>query len=424
VFAQSEFPSIKLTRTFGGVRRPTAIAHASDGTGRLFIAEQEGTIRVVKDGVVQPAPFLNIRDRVTKIEPDCCDERGLLGVAFPPGYATKQRLYVFYTDLSNTITVSRFAVSSDPEVADADSEKVILKLEHPYENHFGGQLAFSPLDGHLYAGFGDGAGGGDPYQSGQDLNQLYAKIIRIDVENGSTTPEIVAMGLRNPWRFSFDRDTGDLFVGDVGDSDVEEVNLRPAGTTGISNFGWSILEGDRCMYRTDTCTRDGLIPPVAQYDHQNGCAVVGGYVYRGASFPRLSGSYFYADFCFGSLWAMTRKGERWESRRVLEGSELNISAFGEDESGELYAADYLTGDIYLLAEDKSTEGSGGEREIKRGAPSRNRLHPNPPTVTLDNFFADRQADSDARNLAPVQPLEDSEDSLGVLRGDSDAVVCD
>jgi glucose/arabinose dehydrogenase len=338
--------AVQLEKMADGLTKPTAIAHGSDGSGRLFIAEQAGTVRVFEHGSIQAEPFLDIRDRVTKIESGCCDERGLLGLAFPRNFATSSHFYVLYTDAENSVVISRFSAKSG--LADAASETVILKVPHEFENHFGGQLAFSPLDGQLYIGLGDGAGGNDPLNSGQDPDQLFAKILRIDVDNGSTTPEVVAMGLRNPWRFSFDRATGDMYIGDVGENDYEEINLRVSDTVGIINYGWPIHEGEAC--RPDRpCGSTEMLLPVMHYDHSLGCSVIGGYMYRGSKLSELENSYVFADFCSGRLWNMRWQPNEWVSSLLIERMEVLVSTFGEDEDGELYVVDFRRGGLYRLA---------------------------------------------------------------------------
>jgi glucose/arabinose dehydrogenase len=340
------FPAVSFEPVVSRLHRPTAITHAGDGGGRIFITEQEGTVRIVRDGALLPVPFLDIADRITLIDPGCCDERGLLGIAFPKAPASLRHFYLLYTDAVNDIVVSRFSITNDPDLADRDSETVIAKFSHFYENHFGGQLAFSPVDGQLYIGLGDGAGGGDPLESGQDRASPLAKIHRVDAENGSAQLEMVAMGLRNPWRFSFDRLTGDLYIGDVGDVDYEEIDFVPAGVLG-SNFGWSIMEGRHCL-RAPDCPTEGLTLPVFEYGHEKGCSVTGGYVYRGKRYPSLSGIYLFADFCQGRVWGLLREEESWTAAEVSEPAERFISAFGEDESGEIYAVDYMAGELFRV----------------------------------------------------------------------------
>jgi glucose/arabinose dehydrogenase len=333
------------------------ITHAGDGSGRVFVVEQNGQIRVIKDGALRAAPFLDLADRVS-----CCGERGLLSVTFPPDYAARNHFYVNYTDRNGDTVVARFSVSADPEVADPASEEIILTVQQPYPNHNGGQLAFGPNDGYLYIGMGDGGSAGDPANRAQNPADLLGKLLRIDVESGAapyaippSNPytqtagyrgEIWALGLRNPWRFAFDRANGDLYVADVGQNEYEEVDYQPATSRGGENYGWRVMEGAHC-YKTAECARGGLILPVAEYDHSQGCSVTGGVVYRGPAFARLAGMYLYGDYCSGRLWGLRRTGAGWANQLLLDTS-LNITAFGEDEAGEIYVADYGGGQVYRV----------------------------------------------------------------------------
>lgn len=276
------------------VKKPTHVTHAGDGSGRLFITEQEGRIVIVKDGVLLSAPFLDIRGRVS-----CCGERGLLSVAFPPAYREKRYFYVNYTDTAGDTKVARYRVTKDADRADPASEEIVLTVQQPYANHNGGQLAFGP-DGNIYIGMGDGGSANDPYGYGQKMNTLLGKLLRIDVESGGrpyavplsnpfvgkkdARPEIWASGLRNPWRFSFDRATGDLFIADVGQNSFEEVNVQPSSSKGGENYGWNIVEGFHC-FQSKTCDTTRLAMPAAEYGRDEGCSVTGGMVYRGKALP-------------------------------------------------------------------------------------------------------------------------------------------
>jgi glucose/arabinose dehydrogenase len=348
------WPAITLVPVVSGLSAPVAIADAGDGSNRLFVVEQAGRVRLIKSGILQGTPFLDISTKVS-----CCGERGLLGLAFPPGYAAKGHFYVYYTDPAGAITVARYRVGANPDVADPASEQVLLSVAHPRTNHNGGQLAFGPGDGYLYIALGDGGGGGDPDGNGQNTNTLLGKILRLDVESGATPygipidnpfassggrPEIWAYGLRNPWRFSFDRQTHDLFIADVGQGLWEEVDYQSAGAAGGANYGWNIMEGMHC-YNAATCNQAGLTLPVTEYDHSLGCAIIGGFVYRGSAQPALAGLYFYADECQGRVWGMQQSGGGWKSRQLLQAA-INPSTFGEDEAGELYLADYSGGTLY------------------------------------------------------------------------------
>lgn len=346
-------PALQLVEIASGIDNPVAITHAGDGSGRLFVTGQHGGIHIIRDGHVLPSPFLDIHERVS-----CCGEQGLLSVAFHPEYADNGFFYVNYTDRDNDTVISRFRASKNKDHAESDSEKLILRIKQEVRIHNGGQIQFGP-DGYLYIGTGDGGSfpqsmdedsGGDPHNRAQDRASLLGKLLRIDVDNGDpyaippdnpfinikdAAPEIWAMGLRNPWRFSFDRKTGDLFIGDVGEQRIEEVNFLAAGNSG-KNFGWRRMEGNLCFKPTYNCNDGSLELPIISYPHDNGCAVISGYRYRGKRFPALDGIYFYADFCTKKIHAgIQMKDGRWNSTAVGK-SEFPITAFGEDEDGELY----------------------------------------------------------------------------------------
>jgi glucose/arabinose dehydrogenase len=360
----ADWPVLVLQESFGGFSRPVQLTHAGDGSGLLYVVEQEGRVRVVEGDQVLATPLLDISDRVS-----CCGERGLLGIAFPPGFAAKRYFYADYTDGSGDTVVSRFHLAGSSPVADPSSEQVLLRIDQPFANHNGGQLAFGP-DGYLYIGTGDGGSGGDPMNNAQDPLSLLGKILRIDVESGELPygvpdsnpfafddghqPEIWAMGLRNPWRFSFDPSSGDLFIADVGQGRYEEVNLQPGTSPGGENYGWRIMEGSHC-FDPDPCSTEGLVSPVAEYDHALGCSVTGGQVYRGARWPRLDGVYLYGDYCSGRIWGLRRGQGGWQSR-LLSDTELEISAFGVDELGVVYVVDYGSGRVYSIS-DPAVSGS-------------------------------------------------------------------
>jgi glucose/arabinose dehydrogenase len=354
---------LALTEIATGTDQPVQITHAGDGSGRLFVVERRGVIRVIESGSSQWTTFLDISDRTGST----ASEQGLLGLAFPPDYSAKGYFYVDYTDSAGDTVVSRFHLSGGgSDTADAASEGSLLRIDQPFANHNGGQLAFGP-DGYLYIGLGDGGDSGDPDGNGQALDALLGKILRIDVEQDPGTAvylipsdnpfvgdpdardEIWAYGLRNPWRFSFDRLNGDLYIADVGQSRYEEVNFQPAASSGGENYGWDIMEGLHCYPASvQNCSQAGLTPPVAEYDHDAGdCSVTGGFVYRGAGHPGLQGIYLYGDFCTGRLRGLRRDGADWDSELLLD-SALRISAFGEGEDGALYVADYATGSLYRI----------------------------------------------------------------------------
>ncbi len=342
-----------------GFENPLFVTHAGDD--RLFVVEQAGTIRIVDGGEVAETPFLDLTDRVGSD----ASERGLLGLAFAPNYAESGFFYVNYTDLDGNTVVARFAVTDDANVADPDSEQVVLTQEQPFPNHNGGIIAFGP-DNYLYIGFGDGGGQGDPDGNGQRLDTWLGKILRIEVDpeytggepyvmpednpfvsDGEAQPEIWAYGLRNPWRFSFDRETGDLWIGDVGQNEYEEVTRLPAGEGG-ANLGWSIVEGPEC-YAEPGCDPAEFVQPAFSYTHSSGagCSVTGGYVYRGEEFANLIGGYVLADYCTGLIWGggPDASGAMVFSEPIESG--LQVSSFGEGANGELYLTD-LTGGVYQL----------------------------------------------------------------------------
>jgi glucose/arabinose dehydrogenase len=351
------WPQILLANQIGGFASPVHITHAGDGSGRLFVVEQGGTIKIIQGGSVLSTPFLDVTSKV-----QFGGEQGLLSVAFPPGYAGKRYFYVYYTKKTTfDLVIARYHVTADPNVADPNSEQVLLSIPHPVNtNHNGGQLVFGPNDGYLYAGTGDGGASGDPPNNAQNTTVLLGKILRLDVEaptpTGTPTPyaipasnptiptpgarrEIWAWGVRNPWRFGFDRLNGDLYIGDVGQDTWEEVDYQPAGSPGGQNYGWRIMEGFQCYPPGSMCNMAGLTLPVVTYSHSFGCAVTGGHVYRGSKYPRMSGVYFYGDYCSGRIWGLKRVAGNWyNSSPELLDTALNISTFGEDEAGNLYVA--------------------------------------------------------------------------------------
>ncbi|MCO5246329.1 MAG: PQQ-dependent sugar dehydrogenase [Anaerolineae bacterium] len=347
--------NLELEIVADGLKQPVLATHAGDGSGRLFIVEKGGTILALAEDGAQPQPFLDITDRVGSSS----SEQGLLGLAFDPDFAANGRFFVYYTDRNGDTVIARFQASDDRATGDPGSEVVLLTQDQPAGNHNGGMLAFGP-DGYLYAGLGDGGGAGDRYDNGQNLGTILGTIIRLDVSGDqavvpvdnplvsqdSARPEIWAYGLRNPWRFSFDRATGDLWIADVGQNQWEEINFQPAGDPGGENYGWPITEGTHC-YGSDTCDTAGLTMPVAEYEHGPGCSVSGGYVYRGAQQPAMQGIYFYGDYCSGQIWGLAAGADgQWQDAQLLD-SDAQISAFGETESGELLVVDY-GGTIYRL----------------------------------------------------------------------------
>jgi glucose/arabinose dehydrogenase len=360
--------TIKAEPMVTGLSSPVDITHAGDGSGRLFIILQGGRT-VIFDGVqILSPPFLDIASLVSS-----GGERGLLGAAFHPNYVGNGFFYLSYTDTAGDSVIARYSVSLDPNRADPTSGVILLTIPQPFSNHNGGQLHFGP-DGYLYIGIGDGGSGGDPQNNGQDLGTLLGKILRIDVDSGFpfTVPpdnpfvgvvgareEIWSFGLRNPWRFSFDRLTGDLFIGDVGQNSWEEVDFQPANSTGGENYGWRLMEGNSCFNPAINCNNGTLTLPILVYDHSVGCSVTGGYLYRGSKNPNLNGLYLYGDFCSGLIWGAQEDGLGGWNTTVLLDTNFSISTFGEDESGEIYFAHLSAtdGTIYQVVQSTSSTNS-------------------------------------------------------------------
>jgi glucose/arabinose dehydrogenase len=352
----------RLQLITSGLSSPLYLASPPGDLSRLFVVEQTGGIRLIKDGTLLPTPFLNISDRIS-----AGGEQGLLGLAFYPDYATSGRFVVHYTDPAGDTHLSVFQVSADPDVADAASEQVILTADQPYPNHNGGQILFGP-DGFLYLGLGDGGAANDPEGRGQNLSELLGSILRLDVQSGTSytvppdnpfvgqtgvLPEIWSYGLRNPWRFSFDRATGDLYIADVGQDRFEEVDVSPAaGGAGRGlNYGWSIMEGLHCLSGSG-CDQSGLTLPDFEYGHDQGCSITGGYVYRGSAIPALQGLYFYGDYCQG--WVRSFRHGTGGVTEVTDWPKLrpggSVLSFGEDAAGELYVLS-ASGGVFKLVPD-------------------------------------------------------------------------
>jgi len=357
---ENGWPSVDLALVAEGFTDPVHLTSAGDGSDRLFVIERPGIIKIVlDDGTVFPQPFLDISGRVLS-----GGERGLLSAAFPDEYENEGKFYVCYTRSGDGASVlSRFTVSAgDSNRADQGSEEVLLTVSQPEANHNGGQIAFGP-DGYLYVGLGDGGGAGDPDGNGQNTETLLGCLLRIDVNTGGgpyDTPtdnpyydtegyaeEIWAYGLRNPWRFSFDRLTGDLYIADVGQGLWEEIDFQPASSPGGENYGWNIMEGSHC-YDAGSCDESGLTRPVHEYSHALGCSVTGGFVYRGQGHSGLVGIYIFGDYCSGRIWGLRRPRGVWETEELYD-STLRISSFGEAENGEVYVVD-INGGIYRIDE--------------------------------------------------------------------------
>lgn len=341
---------LSLSAVVEGLEAPLGVANAGDGSGRLFVVEQGGTVRTVRDGRLSRKPWLDLS---AKTAPG--GEQGLLGLAFHPGYARNGRLFVNYTDLAGDTVVAEYRSRGETVTA----ERILLEIDQPFSNHNGGGLAFGP-DGFLYIATGDGGGGGDPQENGQALDTHLGKLLRIDVDRrgqrfpygippdnpfagrADARPEIWAYGLRNPWRFSFDR--GKVWIADVGQEDLEEIDRAPAGRGGI-NYGWDDMEGSACYEPPSGCRRGGRQLPLAEYSHDEGCAVTGGYVYRGASYPEMKGAYVFGDYCSGTLWAVAADGPPKQPPVKLLDTEHLVSSFGVSETGELYLTDIGTGTL-------------------------------------------------------------------------------
>lgn len=342
-------PAIALQEWLTGLSEPVHLIHAGDGSSRLYVVEQAGRIRVIEQGRLQEEPLLDIRKRV-----ESGGEKGLLSVAFHPRYADNGYLYVNYTSRDGGLytIVSRFKRDRAGRI-DPGDQHVLLKIAQPYANHNGGQIAFGP-DGYLYIGMGDGGSANDPHGHGQNLATLLGALLRIDVDRPRDSipydvpadnpfvsvpgarPEIWAYGLRNPWRFSFDTRGGALFLADVGQDRVEEIDVVTAG----GNYGWDIMEGDLCNARlTALCERGDLIAPIATYGHDDGVAVTGGYVYRGNNVPGLCGAYLYGDYGSGRIWGLRYRAGRAATGKMLLDTPLNISSFGQGPDGEIYVLD-------------------------------------------------------------------------------------
>lgn len=352
--------SIALEQVGPTFTQPLLVAATPAHPDTLFVVEKIGRIQVLTAGELQPEPLLDIRDQVSS-----GFEQGLLGLAIHPDFATNGFFYINYTDRAGNTQLVRYQVQRNTLKANPTSATTLLTIEQPAANHNGGMLAFGP-DGYLYVATGDGGRAGDPWGNAQNRTTLLGKLLRIDVDsatpyavpptnpfvNDSTAqPEIWAYGLRNPWRFSFDRETGDLYIADVGQNAWEEVNFEPAGHPGGRNYGWNVIEGTHCYPAATNCNRDGLTLPVIEYSHEatGGCSITGGYVYRGEAIPSLQGRYLFSDYCSGEIWAADPGSEDtlWSFASLLR-SGLQISSFGEDNAGELYVTDIRGGGIYRI----------------------------------------------------------------------------
>jgi glucose/arabinose dehydrogenase len=358
--------ALGLSLVENGFSNPVLVTNAGDGSGRLFVVEQTGRIRIIDGGSTLATPFLDLSASIST-----GSERGLLGLAFHPQFPTRPYVYVNFTDRSGNTAINRYTVGADPNQVIRSSGVRILTIGQPYSNHNGGNLAFGP-DGYLYIGMGDGGSAGDPGNRAQSLNNLLGKILRIDIDHASggrhyrspaSNPyvgragldEIWSRGLRNPWRWSFDRVTGQLWIGDVGQGRYEEIDRSsardgfPAGRA--VNYGWRLLEGNACYKPSSGCSTSGKQPPQAAYAHgvagDDNCAVTGGFVYRGSAYPMLVGGYVFGDYCSGRIWVMSATASAPVNETLVRDTGLLISSFGEDETGEMYLCD-LNGAVYRI----------------------------------------------------------------------------
>ncbi|WP_197534075.1 PQQ-dependent sugar dehydrogenase [Anaerolinea thermophila] len=341
-----------------GFQRPLDLADLSADGSRLLVLEQRGVIALVENGARRETPFLDIVERVGSSG----NEQGLLGIALHPRFNENGFFYVNYTDRKGDTVIARFTANAERTAADPASEYVLLRVDQPAANHNGGGLTFG-RDGYLYIGLGDGGQGGDPWGNAQSLKTHLGKLLRISVDGGepyaipANNPfadgqkglaEIWAYGLRNPWRFSFDRLTGDLYIGDVGQNLYEEIDFLPAGSPGGANFGWDYREGLH-PYEGTPPADAVFVEPVAEYAHPVGCSVTGGFVYRGAALPEFQGVYLYADYCTGKVWGLLRQADgTWKSQELFQLGGVSVSSFGQDALGEVYITDHQNGALLKL----------------------------------------------------------------------------
>jgi glucose/arabinose dehydrogenase len=331
---------LKLTIVAKGLEAPVDVTSTPSEPDRLYVVEQPGRIRTIDRGRLSPRPFLDITDGV-----QAGGEQGLLSVAFHPDHESNRLFYVDYTDLNGDTRVVEF---QSRDGADSARKRELLFVDQPYANHNGGQLAFGP-DGRLYVGMGDGGGGGDPEERAQNLSERLGKLLSLDVDAPGSEWRIEGYGLRNPWRFSFDRQTGDLWIGDVGQGEWEEIDHTPRDSPGLENYGWDVYEGSHRFEDEEPSSEGRLVMPVAEYSHEHGCSVTGGFVYRGEAISAAQGRYFYGDYCTGNVWSLSLgRGAAAEVRRHAFKVPA-LSSFGEDASGELYLVS-IEGKIFRLDE--------------------------------------------------------------------------
>lgn len=361
---KTSFPKVALELVAADLSQPLLVTYAPGDDESLYIVEKTGRVRIMRDGLLVDEVLLDLTGQVSK-----GFEQGLLSIAFHPRFQENGFVYVNYTDLDGNTQVERVHVPGGQLRADDDTKTTLLTVDQPAANHNGGMMAFGP-DGYLYIGLGDGGRAGDPWGNAQNPRSLLGKMLRIDVDRSEpyaippdnpfvddphALDEIWAIGLRNPWRFSFDRLTGDLYIADVGQNEREEINIEPSGDPGGRNYGWNIMEGDLCYSHMPACDSDDLTAPVAVYANtaSMGCSVTGGYVYRGSAIPELQGGYLFGDYCSGTIWVMwpeSKDGAR-QVDQLLQ-TQASISSFGEDAHGELYVIDLRGGRVYRIVNDQ------------------------------------------------------------------------
>ena len=338
--SSSRTDAVRIVQIASGYNSPVHVAAPRNERNRLYIVEQRGVIRVIENGRKRATPFLDIHTRV-----GCCGEQGLLSVAFHPQYAKNRKFYVNYTNRKGDTEIVEYR--SNGKRAILSSRRLLLTIRQPFENHNGGQIAFAP-NGRLYIGTGDGGSGGDPNNVAQNMGSRLGKMLALNVNKAGSSPVIKALGLRNPWRFSFDRKTGALYIADVGQSSFEEIDYVPKSKKGLLNYGWDAREGNANFEPGNLNTAGSLIAPIATYGRSSGCSVTGGFVYRGKKVPAMTGRYFYGDFCQGTIWSLKVQGGKAKGKR-RHGFKINsLSSFGENARGELFMTS-LSGSIFRLA---------------------------------------------------------------------------